>query len=269
LSFAKQELILVRKKFIASVVDKVDVLLQEDAYQKAKQQLLQAQQDLVVLRHEIAIILDVDFDEITNTKNLYRSYKLNDQYNKKQLLGKARVLKIVDLDLKILKRQLASFKNESQAQLDLNLGLVSEGENTNYSNALSSQSASWNIGLGLSYPLGGIKSSSNITKAQIKIKRLIQYKREQNLDLSIAITTLREKIILLSELLKSNQKQIMIAKDRTAEEKSQYANGTGKASFVISAQNNEQNAQLGYAQVATNYQKAVLEYKATLDILAP
>jgi outer membrane protein TolC len=169
----------------------------------------------------------------------------------------------------ILKRQLASFKNESQAQLDLNLGLVSEGENTNYSNALSSQSASWNIGLGLSYPLGGIKSSSNITKAQIKIKRLIQYKREQNLDLSIAITTLREKIILLSELLKSNQKQIMIAKDRTTEEKSQYANGTGKASFVISAQNNEQNAQLGYAQVATNYQKAVLEYRAALDILAP
>jgi outer membrane protein TolC len=269
LSFAKQELVLVRKKFIASVVDKVDVLLQEDAYQKAKQQLLQAQQDLVVLRHEIAITLGIDFDQITNTKNLYRPYKLNDQYNKKQLLGKARVLKITDLDLKILKRQLASFKNESQAQLDLNLGLVSEGENTNYSDALSDQSTSWNIGLGLSYPLGGVKSSSNITKAQIKIKRLIQYKREQNLDLSIAITTLREKIILLSELLKSNQKQIMIAKDRTTEEKAQYANGNGKASFVISAQNNEQNAQLGYAQVATNYQKAVLEYKATLDILAP
>ena len=269
LSLAKQELVLVRKKFTASVVNKVDVLLQEDAYQKAKQQLLQAQQDLVVLRHEIAITLGIDFDQIITTTNLYRPYKINDQYNKKQLLGKARVLKITDLDLKILKRQLASFKNESQAQLDLNLGLVSEGENTNYSNALSNQSTSWNIGLGLSYPLGDIKSSSNITKAQIKIQRLMQYKQEQTLDLSIAITTLREKIILLSELLKSNQKQIMIAKDRTTEEKAQYANGNGKASFVISAQNNEQNALLGYAQVATNYQKAVLEYKATLDILTP
>jgi outer membrane protein TolC len=269
LSLAKQELVLVRKKFTASVVNKVDVLLQEDAYQKAKQQLLQAQQDLVVLRHEIAITLGIDFDQIITTINLYRPYKINDQYNKKQLLGKARVLKITDLDLKILKRQLASFKNESQAQLDLNLGLVSEGENTNYSNALSNQSTSWNIGLGLSYPLGDIKSSSNITKAQIKIQRLMQYKQEQTLDLSIAITTLREKIILLSELLKSNQKQIMIAKDRTTEEKAQYANGNGKASFVISAQNNEQNALLGYAQVATNYQKSVLEYKATLDILTP
>jgi outer membrane protein TolC len=269
LSLAKQELTLVQEKFAASVVDKVDVLLQEDAYQKANQQLLQAQQDLTVLRHEIAITLGVDFDQVTTTTDLYRLYKLDVQHNKKQLLAKARVLKITDLELKILKRQLASFKNESQAQLDLNLGLGRTGLNTNYSNALSDQSTSWNIGLGLSYPLGGIKSSSNITKAQIKIQRLMQYKQEQSLDLSIAITTLREKIILLSELLKSNQKQIMIAKDRTTEEKSQYANGNGKASFVISAQNNEQNAQLGYAQVATNYQKAVLEYKATLDILAP
>jgi len=269
LSFAKQELVLVRKKFTASVVDKVDVLLQEDAYQKAKQQLLQAQQDLVVLRHEIAITLGTDFDQITTRTNLYRPYKLNEQYNKKQLLAKARVLKITDLDLKILKRQLMSLKNESKTQLDLNLGLVSEGENTNYSNALSDQSTSWNIGLGLSYPLGGIKATSSIKKAQIKIQRLMRYKQEQSLDLSIAITTLREKIILLSELLKSNQKQITIAKDRTSEEKVQYANGNGKASFVISAQNNEQNAQLGYAQVATNYQKAVLEYKATLDILVP
>lgn len=269
LSFAKQELVLVRKKFTASVIDKVDVLLQEDAYQKAKQQLLKAQKDLIILRHEIAITLGVDFDQITITTNLYHPYKINDQYNKKQLLDKARVLKITDLDLKILKRQLASFQNESQAQLDLNLGLVSEGENTNYSNSLSDQSTSWNIGLGLSYPLGGIKSSSNITKAQIKIQRLMQYKQEQSLDLLVAMTTLREKIILLSELLKSNQKQITIAKDRTIEEKSQYANGNGKVSFVISAQNNEQDAQLGYAQVATNYQKAVLEYKAALDILAP
>jgi len=269
LSLAKQELALVKEKFTASVVDKVDVLLQEDAYQKAKQQLLQAQQDLTVLRHEIAITLGVDFDQVTTTTDLYRPYKLNDQYNKKQLLTKARVLKITDLDLKILKRQLASFKNESQAQLDLNLGLVSEGENTNYSNALNDQSTSWNVGLGLSYPLGGVKSSSNVEKAQIKIQRLMQYKQEQSLNLLIAITTLREKITLLSELLKSNQKQIMIAKDRTTEEKTQYTNGNGKASFVISAQNNEQNAHLGYAKVATNYQKSVLEYKATLDILAP
>jgi outer membrane protein TolC len=46
------------------VVEKVDVLLQQDAYQRANQQLLQAQQDLILLRHEIAIILSLDFSKV-------------------------------------------------------------------------------------------------------------------------------------------------------------------------------------------------------------
>jgi outer membrane protein len=96
---------------------------------------------------------------------------------------------------------------------------------------------------------------------------LTQYKQEQLLDLNVKAVTLKEKINLLMKMLKSNKKQIAIAKARTVEERDRYANGSGQASFVISAQNNEQNAQLGYAQVATNYQKAVLDFKATIDQL--
>jgi outer membrane protein TolC len=263
LALAEQELNLVKKKFAASVVDKVDVLLQEDAYQRAQQQLLQAQQDLTLLRHEIAITLTLGFDQVVANTDLYKAYTLKNT----QLLTQTRVLKITDLDQKALKRQLRSFKNESQAKLDLNLGLVSEGENTSYSNSLTNQSAAWNVGLGLSYPLGGVKSSNNVKRAEIKLASLEQYKQEQLLELNIKATTLKEKIKLLMQTLKSNKNQIAIAKARTVEERERYANGSGQASFVISAQNNEQNAQLGYAQVATNYQKAVLDFKATIDQL--
>ncbi|RUM79060.1 MAG: TolC family protein [Candidatus Thioglobus sp.] len=263
LVLAEQELNLVKQKFAASVVDKVDVLLQEDAYQRAQQQLLQAQQDLILLRHEIAITLALNFDQVVAKIDLYKTYTPKEV----QLLTHARVLKITALDQKTLKRQLLSFKNKSEAKLDLNLGLASEGENTSYSNSLENQSATWNVGLGLSYPLGGVKSSNNIKKAEIKLARLAQYKREQLLDINVQATTLKEKINLLMQMLKSNKKQISIAKARTVEERERYANGSGQASFVISAQNNEQNAQLGYAQVATNYQKAVLDFKATIDQL--
>lgn len=263
LALAEQELNLVKKKFAASVVDKVDVLLQEDAYQRAQQQLLQAQQDLTLLRHEIAITLALGFDQVVANTDLYKTYTLKNT----QLLTQTRVLKITALDQKTLKRQLRSFKNESQAKLDLILGLVSEGESTSYSNSLTNQSATWNVGLGLSYPLGGVKSSNNVKKTEIKLARLVQYKQEQLLDLNIKAITLKEKIKLLIQMLKSNKKQIAIAKARTAEERDRYANGSGQASFVINAQNNEQNAQLSYAQVATNYQKAVLDFKATIDQL--
>jgi len=263
LVLAEQELNLVKQKFAASVVDKVDVLLQEDAYQRAQQQLLQAQQDLTLLRHEIAITLALSFNQVVAKMDLYKAYIAKDT----QSLSSTRVLKITTLDQKTLKRQLRSFKNESQAKLDLNLGLVSDGENTNYSNSLENQSTTWNVGLGLSYPLGGVKSSNNIKRAEIKLARLARYKQEQLLDLNVKAVTLKEKINLLMKMLKSNKKQIAIAKARTVEEKARYANGSGQASFVISAQNNEQNAQLGYAQVATNYQKAVLDFKATIDQL--
>jgi outer membrane protein TolC len=263
LALAGQELNLVKQKFAASVVDKVDVLLQEDAYQRAQQQLLQAQQDLILLRHEIAITLALNFDQVVANTDLYKIYSAK----KVWLLADTRALKITALDQKTLKRQLFSFKNESEAKLDLNLGLASEGENSSYSNSLENQSATWNVGLDWSYPLGGVKSSNNVKKAEIKLARLAQYKREQLLELNVQATILKEKIKLLMQMLKSNKKQISIAKARTVEERGRYANGSGQASFVISAQNNEQNAQLGYAQVATNYQKAVLDFKATIDQL--
>jgi outer membrane protein TolC len=263
LALAEQELNLVKQKFAASIVDKVDVLLQEDTYQRAQQQLLQAQQDLILLRHEIAITLALNFDKVVAKVDLYKTYTPKDV----QLLTQTRVLKIIALDQKTLKRQLLSFKNESQAKLDLNLGLASEGENSSYSNSLEYQNTTWSVGFGLSYPLGGVKSSNNVKNAEIKLARLAQYKREQLLEINVQATTLKEKINLLMQMLKSNKKQIAIAKARTVEERERYANGSGQASFVISAQNNEQNTQLSYAQVATNYQKAVLDFKATINQL--
>jgi outer membrane protein TolC len=267
LRLADQELKLVKNKFAASVVDRVDVLLQEDAYQSAKQQRLQAQQDLLLLRHEIAIILDIDVNKAVAEFDLYKPYKLSGNNLKQYLLLNARVLKITDFNKNTLQRQLKSFKNESQAQLDLSLGLVSEGESVNHSDSLNNQSPTWNIGLGLSYPIGGTKSKSNVEKTQIKLTQLRAKKQEQFLNIHTQATLFKEKTKLLLQMLASNKVQINIAKSRTAEERDRYTNGNGEASFVISAQNNEQNAQLGYAQTAQKYQKSVLEYKATVDQL--
>lgn len=100
LNLANQELTLVKTKFAASVVDKVDVLLQEDAYQNAKQQLLQSEQDLVLLRHEIAIILGMGFDEVIAKFNLYKAYQLSNDNLKEYLSTNSRVLRTTDLNKK-------------------------------------------------------------------------------------------------------------------------------------------------------------------------
>ncbi|CAC9536011.1 hypothetical protein [uncultured Gammaproteobacteria bacterium] len=267
LALAEKELNLVKQKYTASVVEKVDVLLQEDAYQRANQQLLQAQQDLTLLRHEIAITLDLDFAKAVANTNLYQTYDLQVTTLKTYLSNNARVLKINALTQKTLKRQLQSFKNKSKAKLDLSLGVKSTGEHNNYSDSLTKQSPAWKIGLGLSYPLGGVESNSNINKTNIQLLNLKQVRQEQWLNIYTQAKILQEKINLLEKLLQANQKQINIAKARTIEERKRYDDSNGQASFVINAQNNEQSVQLSYAQVAKNYQKTVLKFKATIDQL--
>ena len=267
LALTEKELALVKKKYSASVVEKVDFLLQQDAYQTANQKLLQAQQDLTLLRHEIAVALDLDFERVVASTDLYKTYNPSEIALKAYLLKNSRVLKINNLSQKTLKRQLLSFKNISKAKLDLKLGISSAGENTDYSKSLSNQSTTWKVGLGLSYPIGGIETNSNIKKTNIELEILVQSKREQLLDIYTQAKTLKEKIQLLKKMMRSNQAQIKIAKARTVEEKQRYSNGNGEASFVINAQNNEQVVRLSYAQVAKNYQKAILEFKASIDQL--
>lgn len=267
LNLARQELNLVRDKFAASVVDKVDVLSQEDAYQNAQQALLQAQQDLTLLRYELAITLGLDFSKVVAFDSLYKTYLFEKIPLKKWLPKHSRVLKITDFNQKKLIRQLRSFKNESNAKLDLGLGLSRAGESANYSDSLNNQSTTWNVGLQMTYPLGKVKNTSNIDKARAELERLEGFWQQQLLEVFSQATVFREKIDLLTKILSSNKKQISIAKARALEEKNRYANGNGQASLVISAQNNTQNAQLNYVRTATNYQKSVLEYRAILDKL--
>lgn len=269
LALAKKELALVTEKYRASVVEKVDVLLQKDAYQKAKQQLLQAQQEQTLLRHEIAITLGIDFKKIVAETDLYKTYQPKIVALQSYLVQNSRVLKMSDLAKTTLQRQIRSFKNQSKSKLDLKLGLSSAGKDNHYSDALNNQDTTWKVGLGFSYPLGGTQSNSNIQKANQQLLNLAQSKQQQLLELYIQAETLREKIQLLKEILDSNKMQIDIAKARTKEEKQRYLNGNGQASFVINAQNNEQIVKLNYVKTAKNYQQAVLEFKASIDQLHP
>jgi outer membrane protein TolC len=54
--------------------------------------------------------------------------------------------------------------------LIFNILEFSAGENTNYSKSLSNQSTTWKVGLGLSYPIGGIKADSNLKKTNMELE---------------------------------------------------------------------------------------------------
>ncbi len=270
LDLATQELTLVKQKFKMAVIDKVDVLLQEDAYHSAKQRQLQTQQYLNILRYELSIILDINLYSVKAEFDLYKPYIINKEDDLKQyLLANSRILKIADLNQDLLELQLKSDKSNSKAQFDLKLGIINESKNSYYTNSISNPSLSWNIGLDFSYPIGNIQAHSNITKTQIMLAKAKEKKQEQLLNIYAKANVLKQKIKYLVEILELSKAQIKTATARTVEERRRYNNANSQVSFVIAAQNNEQSANLNYIQVFKNYQESVLNFKEIIDQLSP
>lgn len=266
-SLAQKELKLVEDKFKASVVDKVDLLNQKDAYQRAKTQALQAEQELALLQYELALVLKLSLEEIQTDFNLYQSFQPAESNLEAHLSQHARAIRIADLKRDKLQRQLSSQKNQSLADLDLNLGLSSEGENADYDHSIENQGASYSLGLTLSYPLGATASNSAVQKTQVQMNNAEQTRLETLLELHTSAKVNLEKIRLLAEMLDLSKAQMLIAKDRAAEEQKRYADGNSQASVVISAQDNAMSARISYAKSAKNYQQAVLDYQASIDTL--
>ena len=255
LELAEKELKLVKDKFSQSVVDRVDVLLQEDAYQRAYQQHLQAEQDLDLLKQELAITLDMPAQSMSSEFDLYQLYQSNLGNLRKHLQVNTTEMKVAKLEQELLTRQLKSDKNNTELKLDLNLGAGRDIDDI------------WNVGLGLSYPLGNTKAKSALGKTQIEITKAKENTAELLLKLTIQASVLDKKVDHLAKLLNSYQARIEIAKSRAQEEKRRYELGNSPVSFVISAQNNVQEVRSSYAQAALKYQKSVLEFQAAVDQL--
>jgi len=255
LKLADQELKLVKDKFAQSVVDKVDVLLQKDAYQRAYQQHLQAEQDLDLLKQELAITLDMPAKSMMSDYDLYQLYHSNVDDLPKHLKMYTTEMQTAKLEQAVLIRQLNSDKNNTQLQLDLKLGAGYDTDDI------------WNVGLGLSYPLGNTKAKSALEKTQIELMKAKENAAELLLKLTVKASVLEKKVAHLAKLLSSYQARIEIAKSRAQEEKRRYELGNSPVSFVISAQNNVQEVRSNYAQAALSYQKSVLEFQAAIDQL--
>jgi len=255
LELSQQELTLVKEKFTQSVVDQVDVFLQEDAYQRVLQKQFQAEQELDLLKEELSVLLKIPSMQIKSDFNLYTLYQSNLGNLQDYLRQDTTEMKISQLERTLLQRQLLSDKNNTQAQLNLELGASNSNDND------------WRVGLGLSYPLGDTKAKSALEKTQIGLSKAKENSKEQLINLTIKASVLNKKLMHLVKLLGTYQARIKIAHSRALAEKKRYELGNSPISFVISAQNNVHDVNLAYAQVAANYQKSVLEFKAVVDQL--
>jgi hypothetical protein len=180
---------------------------------------------------------------------------------------KSRTLQQLDFDKLKLKRQLVTYKDKNKANLNLTMGIASRGEHNTFFKSFSNRDYSWNVGVNVSYPINPVKESLDIQRAEIHISQIDAQKSEKVIDIEQQISFLVSQINLLDELMSINVKQVQLANQKIAEEAIKYKEARGQKSLLISAQKNANQALLSSLQTATNYQKTIIDYRATIDQL--
>ena len=118
-----------------------------------------------------------------------------------------------------------------------------------------------------SLPLGNTQAKSQLVESSLQLQQLNYSYDSEFRNLLASLRGLEARFKILVDTLVLNTNQISLASQRTTEETRRYRLGHGSSALVLQAQDNEQSAKIGYAQIAVSYQKIALQYLALLDKL--
>ena len=266
LELSKEQLSLADKKFNQSLIEKTALLQEQDAYTRADQQWLQSRLDLANLQQELSSLIGMSKNNMTVELDLSERQIIM-QIDAANFVTKSRTLQQLDFDKLKLKRQLVTYKDKNKANVNLTMGIASQGEHNKFFKSLSNRDYSWNVGVNVSYPINPVKESLDIQRAEINITQIDAQKSEKVIDIEQQISFLASQINLLDELMSINAKQVKLANQKIAEEAIKYKEARGQKSLLISAQKSANQALISSLQTATNYQKTIIDYRATIDQL--
>ena len=269
LHLAEEELTSSKKKYDAHLIDKVDVLRQEDAQRIAMQKVVLSQSQWSAIRTELAVLaLSPEINESKPEFDIYSLVEREEvEQTIRQLKDNSRILKALDVLQDQLRLRKLGFANREKPQLDLSVGSALIEDDVSYGKSFGVTNPSLSVGLKFTYPLGNRASKSDVRRNELEMLQLKAERQSIFLDLESSIRSVLIQIEEMENVLELNQSQIESAGERTLEEMKVYDQGRGDMTFVIQSQDNEANARLTYLQNAIAYHKLVLQYRALRDQL--
>jgi outer membrane protein TolC len=266
LELSKKQLDLAEEKFSNSLIDKSSLLQEKDNYAKDNQQWLQSSRELIILRQEMASLIDIKESKMVVEFDLFKEQTI-ERVEPAVFVNNSRSIQKFDFDKSKLQRQLETYENKTMPSVNLNMGIASQAEDDKYFSSFGNRDFSWNIGVDVSYPLGVRKESLDVERAEISIAQLDAQRRETEINSEQEISYLLAQIDLLAELVKISLEQGELANEKVIEEKTKYDEARGQKSLLIAAQKNANLARLSNVQAAASYQKIIIDYQAATDQL--
>ena len=269
LRLAEEQLASSEDKYDAHLIDKVDVLRQEDALRIAKQNVVLSQSQASAKQTELAVLAQSPLvSEARPEYDIYTVVSLEEvEQTINRLNDDSRILRALGVLEDQLTFKTRGLSNQKKPQLDLNLGTVLIEDDESYGRSFGVDNPSLFVGLKFTYPLGSHTTKADIRKSELEISQLKADRQTILLNLESSIRSILIQIRDMENVLALNLSQIESAKERTLEEIKVYEQGRGDMTFVIQSQDNEAHARLTHLQNAVVYHKHVLQYRALLDQL--
>ena len=266
LNLTMTQLELAENKLDSGLVERSEMLGELDAKLRAEQQWLQAQQELSLLRQELAAQINIQPIAMVIEFDLYQQYDIA-RIDLGVVLPQLRLMQQIQLERQKLLRQRQSLENKLLPSISLSIGLSTQGEAVSYLDGFSNQDQSWRVGVDVSYLLGQNKATLDLQRSSISLARINARQREVEMNIKQQIGTLASQVDLLSQMMQASLGQKQIAEDKLHEEELRYDNARGQKSWLIGAEKALNMTSFAYAQIAANYQKSVVEYRSAIDQL--
>ncbi len=266
LTLTRIQLELAENKLNSGLIESFDLLSELDAHSRAEQQRLQSQQELLLLKQELAAQINIQPSEMIIEFDLYQLHEIA-QIDAEVVLSQLRLIQQLQAEKKKLLRQRQSLENKLLPSINLNIGLSSQGEADSYLDGFSSQDQSWRVGVDVSYPLGQNKASLDLQRSNISLAQLNARQLEVEINTKQQINMLGAQVDLLAQMMQMSLEQKKFSEDKLREEEVRYNNARGQKSWLIGAEQALNMMNLSYAQAAASYQKTVVEYRSAIDRL--
>lgn len=253
----------------ANLVDQADVFRAEDAVRMWKQSQAMVRSQSKALRGELAVLAqNRQLLTMSPSFDLYRVEELLPvEEETLRLQGQSRLLKALRIRTRQLDRTKRGYEEAGRPDLSIIARVNTKRLDESLGRSLQMNKPDALIGLQFSIPLENTSERSHATQTELQITRLRKQAEDVALSLASSLANLHIQLREMEAVLALNREQIESANDRTNEEITLYNQGRGELTFVILSRDNEQNAQLTYAQNAFAYHALRLEYRALTDML--
>jgi outer membrane protein TolC len=266
LNLTVTQLKLVENKLSSGLVERSEVLGELDTKLRAEQQWLQAQQELTMLRQELAAQININTSAMVIEFDLYQQHVIT-QIDFEVILPQLRAIQQIQLEKQKLLRQRQSQENKLLPSVNVSFGLSAQGEAADYLDGFSNQDQSWRVAVDVSYSLGQNKAKLDLQRSELSLARLNARQREVEMNIKQQVNALVSQVSLLSQMMRTSLEQKQIAENKLREEKIRFENARGQKIWLIGAEKALNMASFAYAQVAASYQKTVVEYRSAIDQL--